>query len=444
MLDAIDTPLTAEERVVALDRHFPRYEPTHADAPIWRVTANLQPCIHRFFDTSPISPSGRYLAVTRLPYEDRLPVPGDAAEVWLIDLITGERSKVADTAAWDTQLGAQVQWGGSDRQLFFNQIAIEEDWAVRALEFDVTTRDYRRLPGSVYMSSPDGQRLVSPCLKRIGATQVGYGVHVPEQHRPPHHGAPTDDGVWVTDTKARTCNRVLSTPDLVEALPAIRDDLDANAAGSDSGDFYLFHVKWNPAGDRLMAVLRWVSRDLDADARAMQPKRRPYLATLNPDGTDARLVFDPTDWPGRHGHHPNFCPDGRSVLMNLNTDGQGLRLVIADEHGQRRIVAAGILGSGHPTLHPSGGYILTDTYTYEPAAPGGGLADLRWIDLDQQSERTIARVPSETADPGPARIWRVDPHPAWDRAYQFITFNACPFGPREVFIADLRAVICKS
>ncbi len=51
--------------------------------------------IHRFFDTSPISPSGKYIALFRFPNEDRSPKAGDSGEVILIDLKTGNEKIVA-------------------------------------------------------------------------------------------------------------------------------------------------------------------------------------------------------------------------------------------------------------------------------------------------------------------------------------------------------------
>ena len=42
--------------------------------------------IHRFFDTSPISPSGKYVALFRMPYENKTPKPSDAGDVIVIDV----------------------------------------------------------------------------------------------------------------------------------------------------------------------------------------------------------------------------------------------------------------------------------------------------------------------------------------------------------------------
>src|SRR5210317_1814350 len=97
-----------------LSKSFPKYTDYEPVVPVYCVTPELSGTVHRFFDTSPFSPSGRYIALTRFPFEDRLPIPGDKAEVLLVDLTTGEQHLVAETRGWDTQLGAQVQWGADD------------------------------------------------------------------------------------------------------------------------------------------------------------------------------------------------------------------------------------------------------------------------------------------------------------------------------------------
>ena len=104
------------------DALFPRYTEFDPKVPVWNVTPDMNRVIHRFYDTSPISPSGRYLGIFRLPFEDRRPNPGEIGEVVLVDLYTGKTKTVAESKGWDTQLGAQVQWGATDEELFFNDM----------------------------------------------------------------------------------------------------------------------------------------------------------------------------------------------------------------------------------------------------------------------------------------------------------------------------------
>ena len=64
---------------------FPKYTQYDPQVPVYCVTPDEGRCLHRFFDTPPFSPSGRYLAVLRLPFEDRMPSPGDQAQIVLGD-----------------------------------------------------------------------------------------------------------------------------------------------------------------------------------------------------------------------------------------------------------------------------------------------------------------------------------------------------------------------
>ena len=162
---------------------FPEYTAFDPVAPVWCVTPDLDGCIHRFFDASSLSPSGRYIGLFRFIAEDRLPEPGDAAEIVVVDLETGDQRVVAETRGWDTQMGAHVQWGASDAELFFNDMDTET-WRPFGVKLDPETNSRVELDGTVYMVSRDGKKALSPCLLRTGATQAGYGVIAPPEHVP--------------------------------------------------------------------------------------------------------------------------------------------------------------------------------------------------------------------------------------------------------------------
>jgi len=98
-----------------------------------------------------------------------------------------------------------------------------------------------------------------------------------------------------------------------------------------------------------------------------------------------------------------------------------------------------VTGSGHPTVHPDGRHLLTDTYTREGTAFGDGTIPLRWVDLAAGTEETVVRI--NTAQPCEDSVMRVDPHPAWDRTWRYVTFNAFAGGTRRVFVADMRKLL---
>lgn len=411
----------------SLGARFPRYDEAEAAVPAWIATPVEGRTIHRFFDTSPFSPSGRFLAVTRLPAEDRLPRPGEAAEVVVVDLETAESVTVAETRGWDTQVGAHVQWGADDSQLFFNDLDVET-WRPFGVRLDPATGARTALDGTVYSVAPDGRSVASPSLLRIGATQPGYGVVLPRGHAP---ASPEDDGVFVTDTATGASRLLVSVAEIVAAVGLPADEW----AG---GDFFAFHVRWSPSGERLQLVLRWLPRDRGTGARM-----RAQLVTMRADGSELHVAVPAEVW-ALGGHHPSWCPDGEHVLMNLRLGGgdDDLRFAVARFDGTGlRPLSTRLVGSGHPTLHPDGRHLLTDAYPNEPVAFDDGTVPIRFVDLVEGSERILLRVPCVPSFSGPRRELRVDPHPAWDRGYRRIAFNAWLDGTRQVCVADLDEVL---
>ena len=94
-----------------------------------------------------------------------------------------------------------------------------------------------------------------------------------------------------------------------------------------------------------------------------------------------------------------------------------------------------VVGSGHPTVYLDGRHILTDAYLMEKLSFGDGTAPLRWVDMAAGTEKLLARIPLDAGNPrGPLRL---DPHPAWDRSWRWVTFNAFVGGTRRVFVMDM-------
>ncbi len=65
---------------------------------------------------------------------------------------------------------------------------------------------------------------------------------------------------------------------------------------------------------------------------------------------------------------------------------------------------------------------------------GDGTFPLRWLDLKTGVETTVARILTGTDFDDP--VLRVDPHPAWDRSWRYVPFNAFVENIRQVFVAD--------
>lgn len=441
-------------KVSMISSQFDSWIEPASGAVVYKITDGLKPTIHRFYDTSPISPSGRYIALTEFPFEDRLPTPGDQARVFVLELSTAREIYSTSTAAWDTQVGAHVQWGASDEQLFFNRMDTEA-WNPYGVKVDIENNVEVRLEHSIYMISPDGLRSLSPCLKRIGLSQPGYGVAIPAEAVTKNEGIPTDDGVYIVNTLTGQSRLLISIAQIFEAV-GLTEDLRKLP-----GSFYGFHVKWNPTGDRIMFIVRFVPES------AKSASTKNYLFTFNPDGSDVALALTPEQWSG--GHHPNWCPDGRSIVMNLIyprptkwrtltsrfvslltrkfgikyfPSARRLSFVLFDGYGGNfRHAVRGLTGSGHPTIDPSERLLISDAYLNEEVAFGDGAVPIRGVDLATGTESCITRVKTEPKFTGSRNEYRIDPHPAWDKGGTYVTINGSIDGCRSVFILDLARVV---
>jgi len=428
---AFNVAVAAPERAQPDWSKFPAHDTATKGVRIIQATSGRT--IHRFFDTPPFSPSGRYLAVFRFPQEKRSPQPGETGEVVLVDLVTGEEKVVARSRGYEMQLGANVQWGATDADIFFNDVD-PQTWRAFAVHLNPLTGTSRRLEGTVFMVSPDGKQLASYNLIASPRAQVGYGVVVPESVRPPRNGGPVEtEGVELTEVESGKSRRIVTIRQIYEwSQPTIA------IANPDDFEYYCFQVKWNPQGTRLLTTVQWSPRsDRSAVRAALGTGRRRAVITMRPDGSELRTAITPEQW-GRGGHHVNWMPDGEHLSMNLDVDDQpGLEFVSVRADGTDLKVLYKP-GSGHPTLHPLGEpFVITDAYPDEPVAAKDGTSPLRLIDLAQQTEQNVVAIFVAMT----AGEFRVDPHPAWDRSGRFVAFNGFVGGTRRVFVADLSALI---
>ena len=416
-----------------LHHRFPKYEQFAPLVPVWCVTPDQGGCIHRFFDTSPFSPSGRYLAAGRLPFEDHRPKPGDRCQVVLVDLEQGTERIVAESAGWEPQMGANVNWGATDHELYFNDVDTRT-WKPFAWKLDPLSGARQRMEGTVYHASANGRWLISANMTTMRKSQPGYGVCLPEETVRWNVGPAADDGFYLTDTATGKCRLLLSLADaFTKARPAIAE------SAPDRYEIYGFHSKFNPQSDRVMLSIRWFPAtdrpQWDWFALTGDGGVRFAWVTMKLDGSELHCAVGPEQW-AKGGHHATWFPDGWRISMNLNFDWDCLRLVQvnADGSGLRKMHDQ-VVGSGHPTVHPDGRHVLTDAYGGEKVAFGDGTIPLRWIDLATGKEQTLVRI--NTKQPHADSVLRIDPHPAWDRTWRYVAFNAFVGGTRRVFVADL-------
>lgn len=389
--------------------------------PIKKVTSGY--IIHRFHDTSPISPSGKYIALFRIPFEDRYPVPGDHGEVVLINLETGAEEVIDKSFGWEIQVGANVQWGATDEQLFYNQVDTAS-WKAFTVMYNLKTRQSKKIDGWMFMVSRDGKKLVSHNLVNSFYAQSGYGVIVPDAYRSRNYGLSDQDGIYVTDVASGQSRRVVSLKEMFEkAQPAV------GISDPENYQIYGFKAMWNPQGTRIMTCMLFYPND--------GGRRKVAVLTFKPDGSDVRTAISTTQY-AKGGHHMAWMPDGEHISMNLeiNPEKNGLEIVTFKYDGTN-LKEVFNPGSGHPSYNPKGfPLIVTDAYRHETAVTlNDGYVPVRLINTETGKETLISKVKiPDVSDSS----FRLDPHPTWDNSGRFVIFNGYDDSSRGVYIADLK------
>ena len=403
---------------------FRPYRPGRTFGRVFSVTPDDGLYLHTFYDVCPFSPSQRYLAVTRFPFQNRQPNPGDAADVCVIDMASRTIETVYSTRGWGFQLGANLNWGQTDRHLYTNDLI---DGQAVAVQLDLETRETKAFAGPMYHVAPDESCVIGFPLDLINATQFGYGVPVDWRKVPRlSEKAAKDEGLWRTDLRTNDTRLLVSISDLYQRIPD----------GQSLGDVvcYLFHSKFNGRKTRIMQVFRALPKK--------KGRQKLSLFTFKTDGSDIRLAIDHHLW-GKGGHHPNWHPDGEHLIMNLRPDGKKLVFCQFRYDGSDfRIISEKHPGGGHPSVTPDGRYLVTDAYTSEGVVPPNKEVPIRLLDTSADEVEVICHIYTlgRKGDLGRGTL-RLDPHPAWSRDFKQVCFNGAPEGRRQVFIADLAEVL---
>jgi len=416
-------PTAAERPVGEKPRHFD-FESIDAGAslvPVRKVTPDDGFYIHTYYDVCPFSPSGRFLAVTRLPYQDRIPILGDTADVCLIDLSEQTIRKVYTTQSWGFQTGANVHWGATDDRLYTNDVV---DGKAVCIGIDLISGATRAYANAMYSIAPDESAVIAFPFELLDITQRGYGVPPVDPERPKKLpvGASETEGIWKTDLQTNESKLLLSLADAAAEVP--------EPAPEEGGTFYFWHTKFNRQGTRIMQVLR-----------CLLPSgwggRNTMVLTLNADGSNLRFMPQVPLW-GADGGHPNWHPDGEHLIRVLRMDGAHPRLCQFDADGTNlTVLSEKILGGGHPTFEGRGRYIVTDHFHGSDPQ----LVDIQLIDMDQEKIEVIATMaPLNRGEEVAYPPHRLDAHPAWSRDYRKICFQAAPEGVRQLYVADLSHV----
>jgi hypothetical protein len=353
-----------------------------------------------YYDIPAFDRIGRLHLCHRVGFRDRLPVPGDAAELGFFDLSTGGFEIFGETHAWNFQQGAMLQWLGQDGDLItYNDFNHSDGFhaVVYSLGKDRIISKVRRPFATL---SADGAFALSINFSRMYDFRPGYGYcNLPDEWR--DEKQPADDGIYLVDLKNNSVRLILSLANIAKKLEGIVPV---------SGEKLLVnHITFNTGGTRFLALVR--------NLPVVSPGGKDgawgtTVITANRDGTDLRVL--PTKTYASHYHWKN------DEIFAIHSDGpSGHQLYEITDTANASISAvdsAFFLKDGHCSYSPDKTAMLYDSYPDEKR-----LQHLYIYDLQARRGREIGAFHSPTVNPIDIRC---DLHPRWSPDGKRISFDS--------------------
>ena len=388
----------------------------------WRleVTQLTRGPMHHFFGyigqarTIPWNEGGRYVVALRSSFQDRMPKPGEPADVVLIDTTRGNEVEQVDRSrGWNPQQGTMFYWNPASpaTQFFFNDRDPQTQKIFTVL-YDVASRKRVRefrfddTPVANSGVAQNGGRFLAINYGRLARLRpvTGYpGAHDFTQDAP----HPSNDGIHVVDVAGGTRRLVVSYRQLADLIRPVRPDVDRKA-------LFINHTLWSRDDSHIYFYVR-----AEFDNRT---ERIDIPCTIRPDGTG--LAMHP-----HTGGHPEW-ESGRRIM-----GAEGGRQVIYDVI-DRRIVET--LGSPEIFPQPGGDIALSPDGRW--FVNGHSDAGSNYYTVLRRSDGRWARTPPISRGKYTGGDLRIDGAPSWNRTSDAILFPGLDpaDGTRQIFVISVR------
>ncbi len=377
---------------------------------------------------SPWSCNGRFILSLQVDGTERMPEPGEAARVALIDTHQKYKVQVVDrTLAWNLQQGTMLHWNpdAPDTQFFFNDLDAET-FDVFAVLYDIEMKQRVkefRFDTSIGLFDVPNQGGYFLGINFGRMSRMRKVVRYAGAHDWSQQGTFLDqDGLWKVDIKTGRANLFLSFRQLLQVRPSDWESAWPGVKDEDI-DTYLHQIIVSP-DDRWIYLTLWghVTADVDGQPVNLIKKRR-VAYVIRTDGRDLRVL--PTY------KHPEWTHDQQII-----TSDPGMPLY---DVKQQRLTEpldpdrAFKEPNNDKAVSPDGAWLVGSEY-----APDQAGAIYTFMRLADKRIGRSGIIPGVT---GLGKDVRVDPAPRWNRDSNAILVpSRVGDGTRQLFVIDLRKV----
>ncbi len=414
--------------------------------PVRRLGEGEQHHFFGYYNKSPWDTSGRYLLAQRVSMRTADLDGSEIAEVGYFDLDDADRfHTVAETTAWNWQMGSQLQWlnGLPGRQFIFNSrrqvSAADEPYAdFCATVCDLNSGESRALALPIYVVAPNSDWALCVDYSRFEVTHPTIGYRASELE-PALENAPAEDGIYRMNLHSGEAELILSLQSLTQFQPV---------ASMASATHWVTHLEINPASTQFLFIHRWTERVEDETCFLHR------LFRVNPDGSDLRLL-ECTDHPlpqlqsgfdaaqvGVFDYekseyqisHPAWKNDHQIIVWGPH-QGEIHYHLYDQKSGEVEVIGAESLNeNGHMTYSPDGKWILSDTYPDD-------LSNERLLFLYDVEQEQRYDIGSFYTDPNLGKPNRCDLHPRWRADGRQVCIDSIHEGERQIYLLDVAELI---
>jgi hypothetical protein len=377
---------------------------------------------HHFFGyighvrTIPWNRDGRYILTLQTDFQERMPAPGEAAQIVLLDARDNYAPRVIErTRAWNFQQGAMMYWNPAqpETQFFFND-RDPGTHDVFCVLFDIAKG--RRIAEYRFADTPIGNSGVA----QHGGWFLGINYGRLARLRPVtgYPGArdwtrgvrhPTDDGIFKINPVTKRKQLLVSYKQMADALRATHPEVDGK-------DLFINHTLWSRNDRRIFFFVRG---DFEVRERRLDA---PF--TMRADGTDLRPL-------ALHiGGHPEWESDTRMIGV------RGREQILFDVERQE---VAGALGS--PEIFPNPGGDVALSPDGEWFVNGHGAQGKNYYNILRRADGAWQRTAGFDQGGYITGELRIDPSPTWNRDGTQILVCAVGQGEpktRQLFVITLK------
>ncbi len=376
---------------------------------------------HHFFgyighaQTIPWNASGRYIVALQTDFQDRMPDPGEAADIVLIDTHRKNAITVVEQSrAWNFQQGTMFYWNpqAAETQFFFNDRDPQTHKVLTVL-YDIAER--KRIREYRFDDAPIGNSGVAQNGGSFLA--INYGRLARLRPVTGYPGAfdwtegevaPEDDGVFRVDVAT-------GEKQLLVSFRQLYDVLQPTSLSIDTQPLFINHTLWNRDDDRIYFYARGQFGNRERRINT------PFV--INPDGSGLTpqpvFIGGHPEW--EHGHRMIGSHDNRQVIYD--TDKQE----IVDTIANREIVPD---PGADVALSPDGHWLANG---YEIGVDNFYVI-YRFADGAYTRSRGFNHTGWTKGD------LRIDGAPCWNRTSDKIVFTAIADDAektRQMFVMDI-------